>query len=176
MNLTIIFITLLYSTTGKFFMNIIRRIFQRPGNNKPNPNFKEPKEMLAVKEVKQLQKINQLKPVTYHFIIGSSTFLLRNEPLEEMLRERAQFFKREGRPITFWLVKSPEFLNSNQLSETQDKLLKAGLSNVELTAIVSLDESFITWLKLRLQNVAQGSFIALNGDILSPLASKLSAQ
>ncbi|CAM9267102.1 unnamed protein product [Ectocarpus fasciculatus] len=131
--------------------------------------------MLTVKEVKQLQKINQLKPVTYHFIIGSSTFLLRNEPLEEMLRERAQFFKREGKPITFWLVKSPEFLNSNQLSEIQGKLLKAGLSNVELTAIVSVDESFITWLKLRLQNVAQGSFIALNGDILSPLASKLSA-
>lgn len=175
MNLTLIFITPSYSTTGRFFMNIIRRIFQRRGNNKPNPNFKEPKEMLTVKEVKQLQKINQLKPVTYHFIIGSSTFLLRNEPLEEMLRERAQFFKREGKPITFWLVKSPEFLNSNQLSEIQGKLLKAGLSNVELTAIVSVDESFITWLKLRLQNVAQGSFIALNGDILSPLASKLSA-
>ncbi|CAN0341808.1 unnamed protein product [Ectocarpus sp. 4 AP-2014] len=132
--------------------------------------------MLAVKEVKRLRKLNQLKPVTYHFIIGSSTFLLKNEPLEEMLRERAQFFKREGKPITFWLVKSPEFLNSNQLNGVQDKLLKAGLSNVELTAIVSVDQSFITWLKLRLQNVAQGSFIALNGDILSPLASKLSTE
>lgn len=170
MNFTMDFITPSYSTNGKFFMNIIRRIFQRRGHNKPNPNFKEPKEMLAVKEVKQL------KPVTYHFIIGSSTFLLKNEPLEEMLRERAQFFKREGKPITFWLVKAPEFLNSNQLSGIQDKLLKAGLSNVELTAIVSVDQSFITWLKLRLQNVAQGSFIALNGDILSPLASKFSAQ
>ena len=169
------FITPSYSINAIFLMNIIQRIFQRRGNNKPNPNFKETKEMLAVKEVKQLQKLNQLKPVTYHFVIGSSKFLLKNEPLEEMLRERAQFFKKEGKPITFWLVKSPEFLNSNQLSEIQNKLLKAGLSDVELTAIVSVDESFITWLKLRLQNVGQGSFIALTGDILSPLSSKLSA-
>jgi len=76
-----------------------------------------------------------------------------------MLRERAQFLKREKKPITFWLVKSPKFLNSSQLSGIKSKLFEAQLLEVELTAIVSLDQSFITWLKLRLQNVGEGRFL-----------------
>lgn len=118
------------------------------------------------------KSIRPSKPVKYHFVIGSSKFLLKDEPLEEMLRERAQFLKREKKPITFWLVKSPKFLNSSQLSGIRSKLLEAGLSQVELTAIVSVDQSFITWLKLRLQNVGEGSFIT-GPDIFSPLASDL---
>lgn len=124
--------------------------------------------------VSKNKKVDRIKPVgksvKYHFVIGSSKFLLKNEPLEEMLRERAQFLKREKKPITFWLIKSPKFLNSNQLSGIRSKLVEAGLSEVQLTAIVSLDQSFITWLKLRLQNVGEGSFIT-SDDISSPLAS-----
>lgn len=118
---------------------------------------------------------NKISPVKYHFIIGSSKFLLKNEPLEEMLRERAQFLRREKKPITFWLIKSPKFLNSPQLNHIQNKLIDAGLSEVELTAIVSLDESFTTWLKLRLQNVGGGNFMT-GEDIFSPLASNLSRE
>lgn len=126
------------------------------------------------KRISKNKIINQIKPavqaVKYYFVIGSSKFLLKNEPLEEMLRERAQFLKREKKPITFWLVKSPKFLHSSQLSGMKNKLLEAGLSEVELTAIVSLDQTFITWLKLRLQNVGEGSFTT-GEDISSPLAS-----
>lgn len=113
-----------------------------------------------------------IEGVKYYFVIGSSKFLLKNEPLEEILRERAQFLKREKKPITFWLVKSPKFLDSIQLSWIKIKLLEAGLSEVGLTAIISLDKGFITWLKLRLQNVGEGSFIT-GEDIASPLASEL---
>jgi len=113
-----------------------------------------------------------LKPVKYYFVIGSSQFLLKNEPLEEMLRERAQFLKREKKPITFWLVKSPKFLNSSQLSNMREKLFESGLSKVELTAIVSVDKTFITWLKLRIQNVGEGNFVS-GEDITSPLASEI---
>lgn len=126
------------------------------------------------KRISKNKKVNKIKPIAevvkYSFVIGSSKFLLKNEPLEEMLRERAQFLKREKKPITFWLVKSPKFLNSSQLSGIKNELLAAGLSDVELTAIVSLDRSFITWLKLRLQNVGEGSFLT-GEDISSPLAS-----
>ena len=122
------------------------------------------------------KKVNRIKRrdkgVKYYFVIGSSKFLLKNEPLEEMLRERAQFLKREKKPITFWLVKSPKFLTSNQLSGMNQKLLEAGLAEVELTAIISLDQSFITWLKLRLQNVGEGSFIT-SEDVTSPLSSNV---
>lgn len=123
-------------------------------------------------ETKAIKK--QIKPfnkvINYHFVIGSSKFLLRNEPLEEMLRERAQFLKREKKPITFWLVKSPKFLKSIELNSIKSELSQAGLLDVELTAIVSLDKSFVTWLKLRLQNVGQSSF-RLSEEISSPLAS-----
>ncbi len=126
------------------------------------------------KRIFKNKKVSKIIPVgkgvNYYFVIGSSKFLLKNEPLEEMLRERAQFLKREKKPITFWLIKSPKFLNSNQLSGIRSKLVEAGLSEVQLTAIVSLDQSFITWLKLRLQNVGEGSFIT-SDDISSPLAS-----
>ncbi len=121
----------------------------------------------------QVNMIEQvIKPVKYYFVIGSSQFLLKSEPLEEILRERAQFLKREKKPITFWLVKSPKFLKSSQLSNMRNKLFESGLSKVELTAIVSLDETFITWLKLRIQNVGEGNFMS-GKDIISPLASEV---
>lgn len=115
-------------------------------------------------------RINNNKSVKYFFVIGSSKFLLKNEPLEEMLRERAQFLRREKKPITFWVIKSPKFLKSSQLNGLKDKIVKAGLSEVELTAIISVDQTFTTWLKLRLQNVGLGNFIT-GEDISSPLAS-----
>lgn len=121
-------------------------------------------------------KINNSKSVKYHFVIGSSKFLLKNEPLEEMLRERAQFLRREKKPITFWVIKSPKFLKSPQFTDLKSKIVEAGLSEVELTAIISVDQTFTTWLKLRLQNVGWGDFMTGDGeDISSPLASNFPA-
>lgn len=133
--------------------------------------IKETPQCLNLKPVVRRFKATE-KKVKYYYVIGSSQFLLKNEPLEEMLRERAQFLKREKKSINFWLVKSPKFLNSSQLSDMKTRLLKAGLAQKELTAIVSVDPSLITWLKLRLQNVGKGSFIT-DKDIFSPLASDI---
>nr|YP_009327011.1 hypothetical protein [Pleurocladia lacustris]ANS57583.1 hypothetical protein [Pleurocladia lacustris]ANS57727.1 hypothetical protein [Pleurocladia lacustris] len=128
-----------------------------------HPKQKETKKILPVK----------LKPVTYYYIIASSNFLLKIEPLEEVLRERSQYYTREENPINYWLVKCPKFLDSSQLSETNVKLDKSGLSNVELTSVISLNKSFTIWLKLRFHHVVQGSFVAFleGGDIPDPLAS-----
>lgn len=147
---------------------ILKKIKERLSNIISKNNISNQRRVYKAK-----MTITNTKPVKYHFVIGSSKFLLKNEPLEEMLRERAQFLRREKKPITFWLVKSPKFLNSPQLKDLQKKLLEAGLSGVELTAIVSLDESFTTWLKLRLQNVGGGNFMT-GEDIFSPLASNFS--
>lgn len=113
-----------------------------------------------------------LKPVKYFFVIGSSKFLLENEPLEEILRERVQQYAREKKTIDFWIIKSPKFLNSSDLVGIKNKLTKDGLGEVELSAIVSLDEVFIKWMKLRLQNVAESNFMAFTNDIESPLVSE----
>lgn len=118
------------------------------------------------------KKLLVLKPVKYFFVIGSSKFLLDNEPLEEILRERVQQYAREKKTIDFWIIKSPKFLKSIDLVDINKKLVQDGLGETELSAIVSLDEVFIKWMKLRLQNVAESSFIAFNNDIESPLASE----
>nr|YP_011004949.1 hypothetical protein V2469_pgp045 [Agarum clathratum]WAM61812.1 hypothetical protein [Agarum clathratum] len=107
---------------------------------------------------------------TYYFIVASSEFLLVAEPVEEILRERVQHYRRMKKNIDFWLVQSPTFLESVQLTDLQTKLKEARIAN-ECSAIVSVDKTFITWLKLRLNNVAMGSFNAPTGDIISPLAS-----
>lgn len=118
------------------------------------------------------KKLRILKPVKYFFVIGSSKFLLDNEPLEEILRERVQQYAREKKTIDFWIIKSPKFLNSLDLIDVKNKLTEDGLGEAELSAIVSLDEVFIKWMKLRLQNVAESSFTAFTNEIQSPLASE----
>nr|QWK43366.1 hypothetical protein [Egregia menziesii] len=107
---------------------------------------------------------------TYYFIVASNEFLLVAEPVEEILRERVQHYRRVKKNIDFWLVQSPKFLESVQLTDLQTKLKQSSIAN-ECSAIVSVDKTFITWLKLRLNNVAMGSFNAPTGDITSPLAS-----
>nr|YP_010445121.1 hypothetical protein NQY08_pgp057 [Macrocystis pyrifera]UTJ90622.1 hypothetical protein [Macrocystis pyrifera] len=120
--------------------------------------------------------MNIPKPLTtYYFIVASSEFLLVAEPVEEILRERVQHYRRVKKNIDFWLVKSPKFIESVQLTELQTKLRQARIDN-ECSAIVSVDKTFITWLKLRLNNVAMGSFNAPTGDITSPLASNFKAE
>nr|YP_011005339.1 hypothetical protein V2475_pgp077 [Chorda asiatica]QWK43083.1 hypothetical protein [Chorda asiatica]WAM62202.1 hypothetical protein [Chorda asiatica] len=102
---------------------------------------------------------------TYYFILASSDFLLVTEPVEEILRERVQHYRRIKKSTNFWLIRSPKFMESNQLVDLRGKVSK------DCSAVVSLDKSFITWLKLRLNNVAVGSFVAPTDDITSPLAS-----
>lgn len=111
-------------------------------------------------------KNDQIQPIRYYFIIASNRFLLLDEPVEEILRERVQHYNRVKKPIDFWLVKSPKFMESNQLSS-----LRAQIPAYRCSAVVSTNQTFITWLKLRFQNVAIGSFNAPTKEISSPLSS-----
>nr|YP_011007583.1 hypothetical protein V2497_pgp077 [Syringoderma abyssicola]WAM65012.1 hypothetical protein [Syringoderma abyssicola] len=104
---------------------------------------------------------------TYYFVIASNKFLLIEEPVEEVLRERVQHYQRVKKPIDFWLVQVPSFLGSFDMKNLQARLPR------NCSAIISTDKSFITWLKLRFNNVAIGNFISPTNDIPSPLSSKL---
>lgn len=106
----------------------------------------------------------------YHFIIASNKFLLLDEPVEEILRERIQHYKKIKKPIDFWLVKSPKFIESVQMVNLTNMLPK------NCSAIISTEENFITWLKLRFNNVATGNFIAPTNDIPRPLSSTSSIE
>ena len=104
------------------------------------------------------------KPVQYYFIIGSKQFLVNEEPLEEVLRERVQHYSSNDKPIDFWLLPNPSFLNAKVLNGLMDQVPSNSL------AIVSTNKVFITWLKLRLNNVLSGQFSAPSDDIICPLA------
>ena len=95
---------------------------------------------------------------TYHFVAASQAFLTVEEPLEEVLRERRRNYSESGKPIDFWLVERPAFLERPELAQDA-----AGVPR-PAAAIVSTDPKFITFLKLRLEFVARGQFDAADQD------------
>lgn len=99
----------------------------------------------------------------YYFIIASKQFLVTEEPLEEVLRERIQYYRRTKKRIDFWLLPTPQFLFSKNYEILLPKIPKKCL------AIVSTNKIFITWLKLRLNNVFVGEFFGPTEQIQNPL-------
>ena len=102
---------------------------------------------------------------TYHFVAASESFLCEEEPLEEVLRERVRNYGETGKAIDFWLVRRPAFLEAPELAGQVASVPRPA------AAVVSSDEKFITFLKLRLEFVVQGRFEAPHGAITDPLAS-----
>ena len=100
----------------------------------------------------------------YHFIAASEAFLTGEEPLEEVLRERGRNYGEAGKAIDFWLVRRPRFLEAPELAAV------AGSVPRPAAAVVSTDEKFITFLKLRLEFVARGQFEAPSATIPDALA------
>lgn len=102
---------------------------------------------------------------TYYFVAASERFLTEEEPLEEVLRERVRNYGEQNKAIDFWLVKRPAFLEAPELASV------GGAVPRPAAAVVSTDEKFITFLKLRLEFVATGRFDAPSATIPDALAS-----
>ena len=102
---------------------------------------------------------------TYHFIAASEIFLTEEEPLEEVLRERVRHYGETNKAIDFWLVRQPAFLETPELAAVARPVPRPA------AAVVSTDPTFITFMKLRLEFVAQGQFDAPSASIPDPLAS-----
>lgn len=105
---------------------------------------------------------------TYYYVLASRTFLLEEEPLDEVLKERTRHYREQEKAIDFWLVQQPAFLEAPEMAEVKAKCPQPAV------AVVSTDRSFITWLKLRLEYVVVGEFQAASGTIPDPLASLVS--
>ncbi|MBM5797935.1 MAG: DUF2488 family protein [Cyanobacteria bacterium M_surface_7_m2_040] len=102
---------------------------------------------------------------TYHFVAASEAFLTEEEPLEEVLRERVRHYGEQGKAIDFWLLKRPAFLEAPELAAQVAAVPRPA------AAVVSSDETFITFLKLRLEYVCKGSFEAPSSSIPDALAA-----
>jgi len=107
--------------------------------------------------------------VRYYYLIMSQIDMLENQVLEEILRERSNYYFSKNKNIDFWLLISPNFLKLNDLSENikQTNFYKQQKSKISsenqkdyYSCIVSLDKEFILWLQLRL-----GYFETINSEI-----------
>lgn len=102
---------------------------------------------------------------TYYYVLASRKFLIEEEPLEEVLKERTRDYQEKNKELDFWLVEQPAFINAPELAETKAKCPQPA------AAIISTNKQFITWLKLRLEYVITGEFEAPSEHISEPLAS-----
>lgn len=101
----------------------------------------------------------------YYFAIASQDFLLKEEPVEEVLRERINHYKNIQKIIDFWLVLNPSFINAPEMIHIKNQLTKPS------AAIISYNPRFIEWLKLRLGFVLTGQFDLPSEHIIDALAS-----
>ena len=106
---------------------------------------------------------------TYYYLLASQRFLTQEEPLEEVLRERTRNYREQEKEIDFWLVLQPAFLEAPEMAALKAKCPQPA------AAVISTNEQFITWLKLRLEYVVTGEFEAPSGTIPEPLASLTTA-
>lgn len=102
---------------------------------------------------------------TYYYVLASQHFLVEEEPLEEVLRERTRNYQDNNKDIDFWLVEQPAFLEAPEFTDIKAQCPQPA------AAIISTNPQFITWLKLRLEYVLTGEFQAPADSIPDPLAS-----
>lgn len=103
---------------------------------------------------------------TYYFAIASQDFLLHEEPLEEVLRERINHYKNMEKIIDFWLITNPSFIQTPEMTHIRKQLVKPSV------AILSSNPKFIEWIKLRFGFVLIGEFESSSKDIYNLLNSE----
>jgi Protein of unknown function (DUF2488) len=102
---------------------------------------------------------------TYYYALASQKFLLEEEPIEEVIRERTRHYHEQEKEIDFWVVKQPAFLEAPELADVKKNCPQPA------AAIISTNKQFITWLKLRLEYTSVGEFNAPSETIPQPIAS-----
>jgi hypothetical protein len=102
---------------------------------------------------------------TYHYLLASQKFLIEEEPLHEVFKERHRNYKEQNKEVDFWLVKQPVFLDTPEFAQ-----VKASCPQ-PCAAIISTNLQFIQWLKLRLEHVLMGSFSAPSDTIPDAIAT-----
>ncbi|WP_309741849.1 MULTISPECIES: MgPME-cyclase complex family protein [unclassified Chamaesiphon] len=101
---------------------------------------------------------------TYYYLVASQRFLREEEDLDEVFSERIRNYQEQKKEIDFWIIDRPAFLDAPELASIKAKIPQPA------TGIISTNKQFITWLKLRLEFVITGEFLAPSATIPDPLA------
>jgi len=122
---------------------------------------------------------------TFHYLIMSQRDLFENEVIEELLRERANFYISKNLATDFWVLPTPNFIknlnliekiqNSNFYSQKKTQIIGAvgnnkdnySFNNLEFYgAIITTNKKFLDWLQLRL------GYFEIVGEKQLPQSSK----
>jgi len=90
---------------------------------------------------------------TYYYIVMTQKNLLKNQVLEELLREKSNNYQINKQQRDFWIVNSPNFLEQLNLIEKvkNSNFYKNNKDDVNyFSCLVSLDKKYIQWIELRL--------------------------
>ncbi|EPS66150.1 hypothetical protein M569_08628, partial [Genlisea aurea] len=89
----------------------------------------------------------------YHFVVANAKFMLdEEEHFKEVMGERLRNYVERKKEQDFWLVIEPKFLND--FPAITKRLGRPAV------ALVSTNAPWITYMKLRLDRVLEGSFEA----------------
>ena len=94
----------------------------------------------------------------YFYIVMSQQDLLKNQVIEEIIRERNNYYINRNNSLNFWIIMSPSFLESDEIIKTIKKTNFFHSKSNEIfknnkfynAVIISTDIEYINWLKLRL--------------------------
>ena len=98
--------------------------------------------------------------------------LLQNQVIEELLRERSNYYISQNKNPDFWILTSPKYIENKIIKNKiinsnfyKKHINKINLSNLSLNkdffaCLISTNEDFIDWFKLRI-----GDFENLNENI-----------
>ena len=90
---------------------------------------------------------------TYYYILMTQKSLFANQVIEEILREKSNYYTAQVRQKDFWILTSPKFIFEKEIiKEIKDsRFYEIYKEDVKyLTAIVSTDKTYIRWLELRI--------------------------
>jgi hypothetical protein len=93
----------------------------------------------------------------YYYIIMSQIDFLENQVIEEIIREKATFYKIQNKKRDFWILIQPTFLQTFHLEKTiqksrfyQQNEKRIKNSNEDFYAtIISTEKKFLDWIELR---------------------------
>ncbi|KAI5068925.1 hypothetical protein GOP47_0015226 [Adiantum capillus-veneris] len=116
------------------------------------PNYLIPVRAVATTQ-DTIENVSAAKVSKYHFLVANAKFMLdEEEHFQELMRERLRLFGERNKEQDFWLVIEPQFLE--KFPDITKRLKRPAV------ALVSTDELWITFMKLRLDRVLRGEIEA----------------
>jgi len=99
-----------------------------------------------------------MKNITCYYLLFSQKDFLQNQVIEELIRERSNYYIAENKSTDYWILNSPEFVKNSQLKEKiklssfykakQNEIVK---NNEEyFSSILTFNKEFFVWMQLRL--------------------------